>query len=107
MSITQFCWHDDNISQSINAKRNMKNGLRALKKITSNSRLKIANDQKMACFNEVRSATSGCLYVCARNGFQEYISCLKLAEDLFDDWLAIASINPKHIFRVIFSLGNK
>lgn len=101
--ITQYRWHDDNISQSKNAKRNMENGLRALKKITSNSKLKLTDEQKLACLNEVRSAVSGYLYVCAKSGFKDYINGFKVVNELFDQRTAVVAFNAKHLAHCIRS----
>lgn len=103
MAITQYRWHDDNISHAKNAKRNMENGLRALKKITSNNKLELTDDQRMACLNEVKYAVGGYLYVCSKNGFKEYINGVKVVGELFDKWVAIVAFNPKHIVSCIFN----
>ena len=102
-SITQYRWHDDNISHDKNAKKNMENGLRVIKKIISNKNLELNQIQKAACLNEMRSSVNGYLYACSKEGFGVYISALKLAGELFDYKAVIFAFNPKHVMHCILS----
>ena len=100
--ITRYRWHDDNISQTKNAKRNMENGLRALKKIITNNTLELDYSQNEACLTEIRSAINAYLYVCARSAWREYINGVKVVSELFNRWTAALALRPKHIVRSIF-----
>lgn len=68
-SITRYRWHEDNISQTKNAKRNLENGLRVLDKIVRNQALGLEPAQLAACRNEFAARSRNtCMFVRWRGG---------------------------------------
>lgn len=95
--VTQYRWHDDNISQTKNAKRNAENALRALKVIHDNKDLQLNHDEIAACLREIRATANGYLYACCKEGWKQYGKGLGLVRQLFGFWTALTSVNPKYI----------
>ena len=102
-SITQYRWHDDNISQTKNAKRNMENGLRALNKISGNNSLGFGSHEIAACQCAVRLATKEYLYACSLDGWRVYAKGLDFVRDLFGLQNSLIALNPKHMARCLIS----
>ena len=97
--ITQYRWHDDNISQGKNSKRNMENGMRALKVIFNNPALALGRRDLAACHAEVRSSAKEYLYICCQRGWSEYRSGVSFVYTHFGLWNVLAALNPKHLAR--------
>lgn len=96
-SITRYRWHEDNISQTKNARRNLENGLRVLDKIVRNRALGLEPAQMVACRNEIRGAITEYLYVCSLAGWKAYTNGLGVVRSLFGEWSAFTALNPKHL----------
>lgn len=96
-SITRYRWHDENLSQVKNAKRNLENGLRVLDKIINNRSLALSPAQRGACQTEISGAIKEYLYVCSLAGWQTYKGGLGMVRSLFGEWSAIKALNAKHI----------
>jgi glycosyltransferase involved in cell wall biosynthesis len=96
-SITRYRWHNDNLSQTKNAKRNLENGLRVLDKIVRNQSFNLEPAQMAACRSEIRSAITEYLYVCSLAGWKTYANGLGVVRSLFGEWCAFTALNPKHL----------
>lgn len=103
--ITQYRWHDDNISQGKNSKRNMENGMRALKVIFNNPALGLGGRDRAACHAQVRASAKEYLYICGQRGWSEYRSGLAFIYAQFGLAKALGALNPKHIVRSLVSRG--
>ena len=97
MLITQYRWHNDNVSQTKNAKRNAEIGLRALLKISKNTIL--GYREIKACQSVIQAATKEYLYVCSLGGWKIYAAGLGFVRKLFGWRSATLAVNPKHIVR--------
>lgn len=97
--ITQYRWHNDNISQTKNAKRNAENGLRALLKIGSNTTLEFSDREMAACQSVIQAATKEYLYICSLGGWKIYAAGIGFVWKLFGWRNATVAVNPKHIAR--------
>ncbi len=95
--ITQYRWHDDNISSDKNARRNLENSLRALDKIMRNATLGLTEAQLQACHQERRVTTKGYLYVSSLGGWRVYRGSLSLVRQLFGLGPMLRAVNPKHL----------
>jgi glycosyltransferase involved in cell wall biosynthesis len=102
-SITQYRWHDDNLSQLKNAKQNLENGLRVLEKISNNQTLRLTSDQLRACNHEIKGAISEYLYVCATTNFESYINARRVVKQLFGPHHMRALLNIKHMIHAVLS----
>lgn len=100
-SITLYRWHEDNISQTKNAKRNLENSLRVLNSIRCNQSLKLQPPQMNACRDEVRATIASYLYVCSMAGWKAYSDGVRVVAGLFGKWNAIRGMTPKHLIRTI------
>lgn len=98
-SITLYRWHDDNISQSKNAQRNLENSLRVLDKIVRNQSLGLEASQLRACRVEIGAAITSYLYVCSLSGWRAYVDGLGVVRSLFGKWPAVRGVNLKHFVR--------
>ena len=100
--ITQYRWHDDNLSQVKNAMRNQENGLRVLHKVIGNKTLQLTARQLATCWSEIRIATRGYLYMSAAAGIPMYVKGLQTVRRLFGTGHTVRSINPKHVASGLF-----
>lgn len=100
-AITQYRWHDDNLSHGRNARRNSENALRALKLIAENAELQLSSDERQACNHVVGEAATGYLYLSAREGRQAYLGGLRFLADSFGWGLVLRSWRPKHLLKLI------
>ena len=100
-TITQYRWHEDNISQGKNARRNSENALRALKLIAENAELQLGPDERQACEQVVGEAAVGYLYLSVREGRQAYLEGLRFLAGSFGWGLVLRSWRPKHLLRLI------
>lgn len=96
-SITQYRWHDENLSNGKNAKRNAENALRVLDCIMSNSKLALSKEQLQDCQAEARLATKAYLYACSMAGAGEYARGLQIVRTLFGPRHMVAALNVKHM----------
>lgn len=103
LPITQYRWHEDNASQTKNSKRNVENGLRALKLIFENKNLGLTGDEVKACRMEVEGATNEFLYICCQEGLREYLIGLRMIKRLFGLSSALIALNLKHVARSFIS----
>ena len=103
VAITQYRWHDDNISQTKNSKRNMENALRALRVIGENDQLALNRDEIAALRSEVRLATKGYLYVCSLEGIKTYVNGVGFVKKSFGLGNAWLAMNPKDMIRCLAS----
>jgi len=95
--ITQYRWHDDNISAAKNTRRNMENNLRVLDKIIRNRALGLTAAQRQACRRERRAATHGYLYVSSLAGWHAYRGGLGVVRRLFGLGPMLRALHPKHL----------
>lgn len=100
-SITLYRWHEDNISQSKNAQRNLENSLRVLDKIVRNQSLQLEASQLRACRLEIGAAITSYLYVCSLSGWRAYVNGLSIVRTLFGKWSAVRGLNLKHFARTL------
>ena len=99
--ITRYRWHDENLSQTKNAKKNLANGMRALKLIGDNSALKLNPAECAAYRSEVQQLTTEFLYACSQGGISAYREGLWLVSGLFGSICMLTSIKIKHLIRCI------
>lgn len=97
--ITQYRWHDDNISNGKNARRNMGNGLRALQCIRNNQGLALTSAEAMVCQGEIQKLAKGYLYLCSRVGWHDYRTGFEFLRQLFGWWTPLLAVRLTHIFR--------
>lgn len=95
--ITQYRWHDDNISNGKNAKRNAENILRVLNCILHNSKLGLSTAQLQQCRDEASKSSKAYLYACAKAGASDYLRGLAVVRKLFGPQRMVAALNVKHI----------
>ena len=106
--ITLYRWHDENLSQTKNAKRNLANGLCALKVIGENPNLDLDSDQKTAWQLEVGHISTEYLYACACAGVNAYVAGLRLIANLFGMRASVFGISTRHIARgILASIRNR
>lgn len=99
--ITKYRWHDDNLSQTKNAKNNIENGLRALVIIINNKSLNLSNLEIMACDREIKNITKQYLYICSNSGFDCYRLGLSFIRVNFGIMTMLKSLIVKNIFLAI------
>jgi len=97
--ITQYRWHDDNATQKKHAKRNMENGLHALKLILDNRALHLSPGEKTACNDEVNRAANEYFYICSNDGWRGYCSGFYFVKTRLGVGAAIKALSTKHIVR--------
>lgn len=101
LAITKYRWHEDNASQTKNIKRNVENGLRALKLILENTALCLSSKEIVECRKEIGVATHGYLYICSQEGCVGYINGLGFIYRLFGLSNALFSLSLRHIVRCL------
>lgn len=97
-AITQYRWHDDNISQAKNSKRNMENGLHALNIIRRNASLNLNQEEIFAWQIVAQKAIEEYLFICAQDGLRSYYKGFVFVNELFLDCIEKSKmIKIKHI----------
>lgn len=99
-SVTLYRWHEENLSHTKNARRNLENSLRVLDRIVRNPALSPA--RQADCRAEVIVAIEGYLYVCSTTGWRAYRAGIAVVRKLFGRWRAVCGFNPKHLLRAVF-----
>ena len=99
--ITQYRWHDDNLSHGRHARRNSENSLRALKLIAGNTQLALSPAERAACDAAIAEAATGYLYLSVREGWVTYRQALLFLAENFNRRLALRSWRPKHLLKLI------
>lgn len=104
VAITQYRWHDDNASHVRNARRNMENGLLAIKIIRDNPAIGLGPAEIAACQHEITAHLQSYFYVCSQHGMVAYARGVRFARRHFGWSSAQASIRPKNLARSVVSL---
>ena len=99
--ITQYRWHEDNISQGKNARRNTENNLRALKIIQENTTLQLSASEAESCRREVMSTAAGYLYLSAREGWRKYRDAVVFLFDNFGWRSSVAAFRLRHVLKLL------
>ena len=99
--ITQYRWHEENISQGKNARRNSENALRALRLIAGNAELALNPVERAACDKVITEAAAGYLYLSVCEGWGPYRQGLAFLAENFGRGLALRSWRPKHVLKLI------
>jgi len=106
-SITRYRWHDDNASQVKNARRNMENGLRALKIIQGNASLGLSTVELKACTETISTTAREYFYLSSLNGLLVYWKGICFMRDNFGWSVALVALNLKNIARSFFHAGKR
>ena len=94
--ITRYRWHEDNASQSKNAKRNLGFGLQAIQIILREQGGKLTAFEMAACKQSMREAGMEYLYVCAREGLTAYWQGLVFVHGLLGRHATWSCMRLKH-----------
>lgn len=105
MPITQYRWHDNNLSQVKNAKRNSENELRALLKLSQNEEFILNRNEQEACQIAIQAAVKEYFYICACSGLRSYVSGMGFVRKMFEVKVLVTAISIRHILRSVASLG--
>lgn len=104
MPITQYRWHDDNASQTKNARRNSENSLRALKVIFENRELNLNESEISACIDALESNVREYLYLCSKVGPRFYFNGVGFVKVNFGSKMAYRSVNLRNLVRCFISI---
>jgi glycosyltransferase involved in cell wall biosynthesis len=100
-AITQYRWHDDNLSHGKNARRNSENGLRALKTIYDNHALALTLEQRASCRRVVVDAAVGYLYLSIAQGWRSYREGVSFLVQGFGAAVALRAMRPRHLAKLL------
>ena len=103
LPITRYRWHDDNISQTKNARRNLENGMRVIQKIMLNRELGLDSEQFEDCRIELERAAKQYLYVSSQQGWATYKNSLSVANSILGRKTWLGGVNPKHVLRALMA----
>jgi len=99
-AITQYRWHEDNISQHKNAKKNLANTLLALSAIRENKSLQLSAKESSALKTETKLAIKEFLYVCAEAGWKDYKEGFGFVKNLHSNYLnTMEFLHINHVIR--------
>jgi glycosyltransferase involved in cell wall biosynthesis len=99
--ITQYRWHEDNLSQIKHAKRNIENGLRALKLIANNRNLALGRAELKALSRQIESLAIDYLYEGSMHGWQPYLKDARWLSIEFGWPALVSAIKLKHLLRIM------
>jgi len=99
IAITRYRWHDDNLSQTKHARKNIENGLRCLKLIRDNQTLKLNSNEMTACNDEIIRTINEYMYVCSNEGWRTYRSGFDFIQSFFGLGIGVKALTIKHVAR--------
>jgi len=92
-----YRWHDNNISQEKNSKRNTKNMLTALITISENKALNLTREDLDNCKNSEDKTIESYLYLCSLDGFSSYIKGISFVLSSTTRTRTLSHIKISHI----------
>lgn len=102
LPITRYRWHEDNISQAKNSRRNIENALRAVYAIMNNVQLRLSEDVLAVCRVEINGLVKGYLFSCSGLGWSMYINGFQFVAKLCGLPVAVMALKAKDAARALW-----
>ena len=100
-AITQYRWHEDNISHVKNSVRNLEFGLKVLQLVRCNIDKELTHTEMDACDAEIDKATRSYMHLRARDGLRAYKDGVAFLVDLFGARSLASVFRFRHLARAL------